>query len=472
MSKSDRILNLFPAIYASSDRTKLLYEVVQLLSAPLEEADTHLFRIQRSHRLKVAEHVDDIIRLAAVLNLSKIHFEDILDDKALDYNQKVILMRDRVLRIVRIHLKGLGTSDAIIESAAIFLNAEIVPEHPGDPLIKHLDNELFSHKAVVEFIHFAKKRRERIYLHENPYRRKKVKPSERWPMSSWMIENKNFVPSQLRLVIQGVSDHTVLPVIFCRETGEGILFNGIIPGGMTLIVDESDGAMMDNQPVDKWIIYFKGGIFDFSRSDDADFVIQQDDSPFPFDGDLKKIASHPYRKKKSVPNIPVGQSEWHFNVAEGIYDGNVFDYSVYVTNREAIGVYDEDFVFDECVFDFRASGFVGMAWDERIPCTFKLLLPPNIPESQNQGEDSVTNSAEERNSAELPENYLSRIGNILTRFKAAGIRAFVDTAKDSWILGESVIRHPAASGGEGVAFHATNLQAHKSDILVPFDVKS
>lgn len=153
MAKSDRILSFFPAIYGATETGKLLREVASILSQPLEEADTHLFRIQRSHRLKVAENADDIIRLAGVLNLTAFHFEDIVDHKSLDYSQKLSLMRDRVQRVARVHLKGLGTPWAVMESAAIFLNASIVPERPGDPEIKHLDDERFSHKAVVEFPH-------------------------------------------------------------------------------------------------------------------------------------------------------------------------------------------------------------------------------------------------------------------------------------------------------------------------------
>lgn len=472
MAKSDRILSFFPAFYRATDRTRLLSEVVQLLAQPLEEADTHLFRIQRAHRLKVAEHVEDIIRIAAALNLTAFHFEDILTDKALDYSQKLALMRERVQRIARVHLNGLGTPWAILESAAIFLNATIVPERPGGPVIKHFDDELYSHKAVIEFIHLPEKPKERIYLHENPFRRKKVEPTERWPMNSWVVENKTVEVTQVKLVIQGVGDRTVLPSIFCPDTEEGMLFNGIIPDGKTVVIDETNGAMLDEQPVDEWFIYFKGGIFDFSGLNGVSFVNEQGDYSVPFDGDIEKISLRPYRKKRPIPTAPMGRSEWRFKVAEGIYDGNDYDFSVYTTNPEPIGVYDEDFNFDGCVFDFPASGVVGMAWDERIPCSFKLLLPANVPRPQSQVTGHASGSAEQGEHEGQPINYVSRIGNILPRFKAAGIRAFVDTAKDAWILGESVIRNAKATEGEGVEFHATRLQNQKADIFVPFDTTS
>ena len=49
MAKAERILDLFPSYCGATDSTKLLHEVTQMLAAPLEEADTHLLRIQPGH---------------------------------------------------------------------------------------------------------------------------------------------------------------------------------------------------------------------------------------------------------------------------------------------------------------------------------------------------------------------------------------------------------------------------------------
>ncbi len=472
MARSDRILSFFPAFYRATDRTKLLYEVVRWLARPLEEADTQLFRIQRAHRIKVAEHAEDIIRLAATLNLTAFHFEDILTDRTLEYGQKLDLMRERVQRIARVHLTGLGTPGAVMESVAIFLNATLIPERPGDPLIKHVDGEWYAHKAVIEFPHLPEKPRERIYLYENPFCRKKVEPVERWPLNMWAIENKNVEVSPIKLVLQGIGDRTVLPGIFCPTTEEGILFNGIIPNGKTLVIDESHGALLDNRSVDRWLVYFKGGNFNFGRWNGVDFVQEQVDSVDPFDGNLENLVSDPFQNKKPPLTVPLGRSEWYFKVAEGTYEGSIYDFSVYVTNPEPIGIYDGDFHFDACVFDFPASGILGMAWDERIPCSFKLVLPANIPQKQSQTSKSTPDMIQKDEGKEPAMNPVSRIGSILPRFKAAGIRAFVDTATDTWILGESILRDPTITEGEGVEIHATRLQNQKADAFVPLDTTS
>ena len=113
---------------------------------------------------------------------------------------------------------------------------------------------------------------------------------------------------------------------------------------------------------------------------------------------------------------------------------------------EPVGVYDNDFNFDACVFDYDGGAIVGLAWDERIPCSFKLALP-----------------------ASVPANQVSRIGGILPRFKPAGIRAFVDNAKPAWILGQSTIRDESATDGEGVSVHPAMLRTHGTEMLAPLD---
>ncbi len=461
MAKVDRILEYFPSYYGSADRTKLLYEVSRMLAAPLEQADTLLFRIQRAHRLRVAEFTGDLVKLAAALNLTDFHFEDILTDDSLDYNQKLGLMRSRIERIARVHLTGLGTPIAVMQAAAIFLNGHITTDQTGKPLITHLDQEGFSHKATIEFSHLPDKPREQIYLHENPVRRKKIDPVERWQLNSWPAENGNSESARLRLIIEGVSDHTVLPSVFCAETGEGIFFNGFIPDGKKLIVDYFNGATIDDHPVDDWLIYFKGGIFDFAGINGTPFTEERGTEIAPFDGDLENVTSPAFRGPIDVPSAPTGNSRWHFKVTEGLYDGHSYDFCAFSTPSEPVGIYDNDFNFDACVYDFPAGGIVGMAWDERLPCCFKLVLPASVPRMESEDSTEAAPST--------PANYLSRIGNILPRFKAAGIQAFVDTARDAWILGQSIIRDEAASDGEGVSVHSTRVLNQNADILVPLE---
>jgi hypothetical protein len=456
MAKTDAVLDAFPGVYGTADRSKLLAHVVRSLGAPLEEADSHLFRIQRAHRLAVAEHPTDIARLAAALDLSAYHFEDLVADGGLAHELRLTLMRDRVQRVARLHLAGLGTPWAVIEGAAIFLDATVVPDADGEPLVKQLDADGYSHRATVEFAHAPGRPRERIVLHENPYRRHKVDLVERRPGESWAVENLNVEVSPVRLAIQGVGDRTVLPTVFCPDIHAGIVFNGVVPAGSTLLIDEDDGARIDDTPLDDFLLTYEGGIFDHMQFAVAAYAVEHGYAGAPFEGDLGEIEPQ-YRPPAELPKPPLGRSTWYFSVATGVYDGRDFDFAVFDQLPEPVGRYDEDFDFDECIFDVEPSAVVGMAWDERIPCAFKLLLPSHVP------------AAGDRAAPALEVDYTGRIGTTMPRFRAAGVRAFVDTAAESWILGQGVLRSSSAPDGEGVDFHTARLEDPSVELRVPFD---
>lgn len=465
MAKVERILSTFPSFYRATETYKLLYDLARQLAQPLEEVDTHLFRIQRAHRLRVAEFAGDIQRLAALLNLSPFHFEDILLAEALSYEEKLALMRQRTQAVAQIHLRGLGTPWAILQSAAVFLNATIVPEQPGDSLVKHLDADGFSHRAVVEFQHLPQNPRERLVLHENPFRRQKESMAERRPPVTWSVENHSMSgAAPVKLVIQGVAGRTVLPQLYCEESREGILFNGIVPEGRTLVIDTASGARLDDEPVDPWLITFKGGVVSLARAGEDDYVREAAEGEAPFDGDLEALTARSYEQVKPIPVAPAGSSTWHFNVAEGVFNGHDFDYAVYALPHLPVAFYDQDFQFDNCAFDYEPSAQVGMAWDERVPCAFKLLLPPHVPHPQAAAEGTST-AGDGGDSL----NAVSRLGQIIPRFTAAGVRAYVDTAQDAWIIGESIIRDAEASQEPGLSFHATRLRNAKADMLVAPD---
>jgi hypothetical protein len=454
MAKYNRILKLFPAIYRARDNTKLLSDVARALAAPLEEADILLFRIQRAHRINVAEDAEDILRLAAILDLKPFHFEDLLQDGSLSYERRLDSLRARTKRVARLFLNGLGTPWAVLESAAIFLNASIVPEKRGDPLVKHLDSDGYQHKAIVQFDAVDGKPREPIYLEEGLLRRHKVDSAERYPLTFWPVLNDSTEPAPVRIAIEGIGDRTVRPSVFCPDTQEGLVFNGVVPDSKTLVIDAHEGASLDGVEVDDWITYFQGGIVDFASYGGANYALDQPPSAPPFDGDLAGFDAPAYQAKRSMPAARPGTSTWYFTVAQGIYDGSDWDFSVCAVPRDPVGACDQDFNYDQCVYDFDTSGSVGMAWDERVPFAFKLLLPARIP---------VPPPA----AGAQPVNYVGRVGTIIPQFKAAGARAYVDQAKDTWILGESVLRDAAAASGEGVEFHSTIVRSPWTELFVP-----
>jgi hypothetical protein len=460
MARADAVLEVFPSFFGAGDAGKLLGFTVSALAEPLDEADAHVFRIQRAHRLLVAQHATDIVRLSAALDLDEFHFEDLLADPALEYEVLLQMMRERVQRVARLHLDGLGTPWAVIEGAAIFLNATVVPDAEGEPLIRHLDFEGYSHRATLEFPHAAGRPRERIVLHENPFRRNKVEPAERWPDDVWTVDNESIDVSPIRVAIQGVGDRTIFPTIFCPQLQKGIVFNGVVPDGRTLLIDEDAGARLDDEPVDHWLLTYEGGMFNHVPQDAATFAVEEAVATAPYVGAPDQVDPG-YGPRPALPKPPLGRSNWGFSVSQGIYDDREFELAVYDRADAPVGQYDADFAFDGCVYDVPPNAVVGMAWDERIPCSFMLLLPDHLPAL---GDGTTSGQAPSQ-----PVNYAGRVGTVLPRFRAAGIRAFVDTAPPSWILGQGVVRSSDASDGEGADFHTLELRGATGENLVPFD---
>jgi hypothetical protein len=465
MSKTERVLGQFPAFYQALEPYKLLHGVVRALAQPLEEADTHLFRIQRAHRIKVAEQAEDLIELSKALNLDRFIYEDLLEDPSLGYAEKLEWMRARAKRIAQIHLNGLGTPWAILEMAAIFLDAEIVRDTTDSPLIWHIDPSRFSHRATIEFGRLSEKPRARLYLHENPFRRKKIDIADRWPLNHWTVENTGSEPSPIRFVIRGEQDRTVLPGVFSPDASQGFAFNGIVPSGSTLVIDAEDGATLDGEPVDDWVAFYQGGFYDFDAWDRETFLYEQPADLQPLNSQNEEIISQPLRRKKNVPQLPLGRSEWVFTVPHGVWNGSRFDFAVYFTQTYAIGLYDQESRFDGCVFAYPSNGAVGMAWDERIGCAFKLVLPPKGSPEPPGGGDQPAENRTAGSGPPVPEA-LDRIAALLPRFKAAGVRAFIDRGQDAWILGESILRSAEAQETEGIQIHATKLQDERIDQII------
>jgi len=451
MSKADRILAYLPAFYRAGQHGKLLYQVVASLATPVIEADTSLFRIQRAHRLKVAEEIQDVLRLVAALNLTAFHFEDITAKRDLSYEERLARMRERIVRIARVHLAGLGTPAAIMEAVAIFLDAHLVPEKPDTPVIRHLDREHYSHESFLQIAGVQEAQEApklRLALHENPLARRKSSPRECWPLDHWSLENRGCEPASLILTLSGIGERTVCPEIFSPTTGEGISFNGIVPAGKTLRIDALSGAQIDDVPVDAWVSYYRGAQHEFGAFDQHNLAEERGTDIGLFEGDMDEAGGNA-APARPTPQLPVGQSEWYFKVPQGLFDAAKFEASVYHLPDEPVGAYDADPGFDGSVFDLPSSAIVATGWDERQRCAFKLVLP-----------------AELAGKADGAANPVNRIAGIIPRFKAAGIRAYVDTARPAWILGEGILRNNAAKDGAGIENASTTLRSSTSDLYV------
>ena len=115
------------------------------------------------------------------------------------------------------------------------------------------------------------------------------------------------------------------------------MFNGIIYNESTLIIDEVNGAVLDGVPVDEYVIHFYGGVFDTAKTNSDACVIEENGNTGIFYGNNGTIQARPYRTRTRAPRVPAGQSFWHFNVAEGVYDSTEFEFSVFALPHKPVG---------------------------------------------------------------------------------------------------------------------------------------
>ncbi len=148
----------------------------------------------------------------------------------------------------------------------------------------------------------------------------------------------------------------------------------------------------------------------------------------PFEGDLDSLEVPPYQARRNVPTVRIGSSSWYFNVEQGIYDGSVWDSAVSDVPRLPIGACDGDFHYDQSVYYFDPSGAAGMAWDERVTCAFKLLLPARIPPLALRIW---------RATSELRGPYRDCSTPLQSR---RACEPTLTSQSDAWIIGESVLR--------------------------------
>ncbi|HYN82260.1 MAG TPA: hypothetical protein VES88_12210 [Gemmatimonadaceae bacterium] len=473
MPKSSRILGLFQSTIATESFSTLA-TVVSALAGPIEEADTLLFRIQRAHRIRVATQTNDVLLLANALNLQEQHFSDLRSDEDISYDRLLTAMKRRVERVARLHLDALGTPKAVVDAAAIMLDAELTRK-TDTPWLRRLDAEAYSYVTDIDFGEGRSggRQRGRIYLHENPLRPRTVPSTPRTPLDAWLVSGDNVDSSPARIVIDGIDDRAVLPSVFCPMTGQGVTFYGVIPAGSRLVIDVEDGARLDGRPVNDWVSFDVGARADYGRYNADGYVVERDGARDPFDGDMSRLFTAPYRRIKPVPSIPPGTTEWVFAVEEGTYDQSNADYAVYALPPEPRAVFDQDPGYDESVYDFAPSASVAMTWYERMPCAFKLLVPAETPAYAPDAPPTSAVVPAEIEAANTEAHYattdLGRISAFVTRCRAAGVRAFIDTIRPEWVLGESIVRAADASSGPGITTATTIVRLEGSDRIIPVD---
>ena len=465
VGRAGTMLEKFPAFMKASTPDKALAGIASALGGSLDESERLMTSIQRSHRLSVADHETDILGLAALMDLHLADFWILRSlyendyfvppppasgpaptdqqDEEQAYRTYLAELRDLVQRTVAILLEGCGTIRALLDGAAILLDADrLNPDGDVDPKfseVEHLDDGLprggFLHRIAVAYhvIENGKPVDEKgyIYLIENPLVDRTTGAVERRQRQQFRARRGGFYDGPVSAEITGVAGRTVKPLVINLSTHEGYGYRNVLSDGQKLVFTTDGTALLDGADVTAEAFHFKGGLFDRSPLDPSEAV---DSSVVTRPaGALDRNFPRPaFTPEGSLPplNLPFGETDWRFSIEEGAFDASAFDRAVFKlpTDTAALNA-------------LPASGTVELKWKEQEPFAVSILLPAKVKTLQEAG------------IIDQDINVLVRAG--LEKFRAAGIRLDVDYYEDEWILGTSILEKLNAAAGPGVHFGGT-----------------
>jgi len=192
MSRTQRIVDRFPSFYKVWDSRSRIFKVVSAIAKRLDEADSDLVAILRSHWVDTA-FGGDLDSLGAILNVRRK-----MDEPDSRY-------RNRLYRAIA-EFKGGGTMSAVLTSVKMALG---VPE--GAP-IRLVENPPIEVSKTLE-----------------------VRTGDTWVMSSNSVLDA--VPS-LVISIETKDAEITNPTVANLDTDEKIKFNGIIKSGEELRIED------------------------------------------------------------------------------------------------------------------------------------------------------------------------------------------------------------------------------------------
>jgi hypothetical protein len=138
------------------------------------------------------------------------------------------------------------------------------------------------------------------------------------------------------------------------------VFNGVVPDGETLVIDQDTGATLDGRDVTPWLVVYRGGMYDHVDADGAPFAVGDEQRLEPFGAAGRAGEPPPWARPRALlPRPPLGRTTWHFSVGQGVYDADDFGEAVLDPPEAPVGRFDEDPPLDACVYDVPASGHVG-----------------------------------------------------------------------------------------------------------------
>jgi len=380
MPRAEKVTQHLPPIYGAEDHTTLLFQVIQAIARVMDDYENALFEVMRGHWVDHADVLADLTGLGALFDIRRREEEGL---KA---------YRQRLKQTVAAYLAGVGTVQVVKDIAAATLG--IAKESAAYDLIEIIENP--PRLATSGW-------REVSYL------------------SEWRITVQGFEPLDEQgdpkdikptILIAGVGERTVNPIVMSLTTETLVGFQGFVPNGQVLIIQPDGTASLDGVDVTERV-YVRGvSLFDQAYFDQDYFSTQA----------------------MGTPTLPRGTSIWRYmapfaHFAPPDSDYARFDQAMFAIPQAWSGIGFDQARFDQSTFAWRVppkagtwdwsrfdesvfalpSARVQLLWTECQPATFIVRMPWGIIEPPE---------------TDLDPRHL--VKEEVDRVRAAGVRAIVE----------------------------------------------
>ncbi|HEY5981724.1 MAG TPA: hypothetical protein VIT41_19020 [Microlunatus sp.] len=315
-----------------------------------------------------------------------------------------------------------------------------------------------------------------LALEENPPFLADVGPIARRHADRFHVSRHGFDTVPCTVVVKGLQDRTLEPMIVNLDTGEGLATTLSIPDGGVLRFERDGRVELDGSSVALRSYTFHGAVFAADGAHPKDFVFADqlavgDPDPGPgsatASGTTDRIGRYTVTAPPSdvfdpLPSFPHGEAllrpltldraETRFAVFSGAGVFGSLDSGgadVLAAPEPVAGR------FDQAVFLPDPAGArsleVGFEWDEREAYALRVWLPHAFGGLDAPDEPSLREV----------------IRLLLDRQRAAGVHVYVDYADPRWVLGTGVIRDVGTTDALGQVVAGTQAWEDETPQPVP-----
>jgi hypothetical protein len=350
----ERLLDLLPPPWTQAPDS-VLASLLGVGAMEFDTAQEDLDRLRRSHWIGTAFRLGDVEKLAALVGVTRLPWEQDVDG-----------FRERVRAIVTARLQGaLGAAELrrfvydYLAGAQRSLHAVLVPGLPAvdtweDAFAPPPEGQPHRKLGFVEFP-AGHHRSAALALAGGkvPY------------LFRWTERNGGLDPAPARVSVTGLGGfRTAVPVIANLTTGDLVGWAGVVGTGRRLAIGPGPDGRSATAVLDDEV---SGRVDVSSRL----FSVSGYEPGQPFGpGDLDPVPQAVLLER--------GDNDLRY-LSVGLYDVRGLDHVFFALAADALreGIFD-DTRFDEALFPGGTVAGLDMDWDERAPATFRVRVPRGV----------------------------------------------------------------------------------------------